>query len=57
MAPSVDVGTFTSLGTPEQSQALIAELGVTYPTAPTLDSGVMLNDKDSESSHIPLLLS
>jgi len=37
----VDVGTFTSLGTPEQGQALIAELGVTYPTATTLDSEVM----------------
>ena len=57
MAPSVDVGTFTSLGTPEQGQALLAELGVTYPTATTLDSEVMLNDKDSESAHIPLLLS
>ncbi len=57
MAPSVDVGTFTSLGTPEQGQALIAELGVAYPTATTLDSEVMLNDKDSESAHIPLLLS
>ncbi len=57
MAPSVDVGTFTSLGTPEQGQALLAELRVTYPTATTLDSEVMLIDKDSESAHIPLLLS
>ena len=37
----VDVGTLTSLGTPEQGQALIAELGVTYPTATTLDPEVM----------------
>ncbi len=57
MSPSVDVGTFTSLGTPAQGQALIAELGVTYPTATTLASEVMLIDKDSESAHIPLLLS
>ena len=37
----VDVGTLTSLGTPEQGQALIAELEVTYPTATTLDPEVM----------------
>ena len=37
----MDVGTFTSLGTQEEGQALIAELGVTYPTATTLDPEVM----------------
>ncbi|MDA2928132.1 TlpA family protein disulfide reductase [Acidobacteria bacterium AH-259-G07] len=37
----VDVGPFTFLGTKEQGQALIAELGVTYPAATTLDPEVM----------------
>jgi thiol-disulfide isomerase/thioredoxin len=37
----LDVGPFTALGTSEEGQALIQELGVTYPTGTTIDAEVV----------------
>jgi thiol-disulfide isomerase/thioredoxin len=37
----LDVGPFTSLGTREDAEALIEELGVTYPIGTTDDAGVV----------------
>ena len=37
----LDVGPFTSLGTREDAQSLIQELGVTYPIGTTGDAGVV----------------
>jgi thiol-disulfide isomerase/thioredoxin len=39
----LDVGTFTSLGTPEDGRALLAELGVTYPAGTTSEASVMVD--------------
>jgi thiol-disulfide isomerase/thioredoxin len=37
----LDVGPFTSLGTSEDGQALVEELGITYPTGTTGDAEVV----------------
>jgi hypothetical protein len=37
----LDVGPFTGLGSVDQGKALIAELGITYPTASTQDTTVV----------------
>jgi thiol-disulfide isomerase/thioredoxin len=39
----LDVGTFTSLGTPEEGRALLYELGVTYPAGTTSKASVMVD--------------
>ena len=41
----IDVGQFTSLGNQEDAQALLKELGVTYPAGATADSQIMRNFK------------
>jgi len=37
----LDVGPFTNLGTSEEGQALVRELGITYPTGTTPDAAVV----------------
>ncbi len=37
----LDVGPFTNLGTSEDAQALIEELGITYPTGTTIDPALV----------------
>jgi thiol-disulfide isomerase/thioredoxin len=37
----LDVGPFTNLGTNEEGQELVQELGITYPTGTTSDAGVI----------------
>ena len=37
----LDVGPFTALGTSEEGNALVQELGITYPTGTTSDSSVV----------------
>jgi thiol-disulfide isomerase/thioredoxin len=37
----VDLGPFTGLGTEDDARALIAELGITFPTGNTLDASVL----------------
>jgi thiol-disulfide isomerase/thioredoxin len=39
----LDVGPFTNLGTSEQGQALVQELGITYPTGTTSNTGLVQN--------------
>ena len=39
----IDVGQFTSLGNPDDAQALLKELGVTYPAGFTEDPAIMRN--------------
>ncbi len=41
----IDVGQFTSLGNRDDAQALLKELGVTYPTGFTEDPSIMRNYK------------
>jgi cytochrome c biogenesis protein CcmG/thiol:disulfide interchange protein DsbE len=37
----LDVGPFTNLGTSEDGQALVRELGITYPTGTTNNGGIV----------------
>jgi thiol-disulfide isomerase/thioredoxin len=39
----LDVGPFTNLGTSEQGQALVQELGITYPTGTTSNADLVRN--------------